>query len=188
MSRVGFLAAFGFLLHALSAGVAVALGVDVLPLVPGVVLVAYAALAEPPLEAALSASSLGLVMDALSGSPVGLNMLACLLALLLGRLASSQVASTQSFTAVLFAAALSAGYHVFVLALLFLFGGAQSEQLGLTGTLGVSGALWSAIWNGALAFALFPLIQRLMVRLGLEERELSFQERLHGRAAATRKR
>jgi len=175
LSRIFILAGLGLLLHAIQAALAVALGVTSLPLAPAVVLVAYAALVEPPVEAALAASSLGLVLDALSGSPLGLNMLACLLALLLGRLAAGVVSSPRGIPAFLFASVLSAGYHLFVLTLLFVFG-TDRESFGLQGILSASLA------NGLLALLLFPLLQRLLVSVGLEERQESMEERLRRRS------
>ncbi len=175
MSRVLLLAGLGLLLHALEAGLAVVLGVTSIPLAPAVVLVAYAALVEPPVEAALTASSLGLVLDALSGSALGLNMLACLLVLLLGRVAAARVPSPRGVSGFLFAALLSAGYHLLVLTLLYVFE-ADRESFA------VQGIVTTSISNGLLSLLLFPLAQRLLVVVGLEEREASMEERLARRA------
>jgi rod shape-determining protein MreD len=175
MSRVLLLAGLGLLLHALEAGLAVVLGSSSLPLAPAVVLVAYAALVEPPVEAALTASCLGLVLDALSGSPLGLNMLACLFALLAGRLLARRVTSPRGVAAFLFATGMSAGYSLFVLTLLYVFGTARES-------FGLQGVVSSSLANGALSLLLFPLCQFLLVSLGLEEREATMQERLSRRA------
>lgn len=175
MSRVLVLAVLALLLHALESGLAVVLGATSLPVAPAVVLVAYAALVEPPVEAALTASSLGLVLDALSGTALGLNMLACLLVLLLGRFAAPRVPSPRGVSAFLFAALLSAGYHTLVLTLLYVFE-AQRESFGF------QGIVTTSIANGLLALLLFPLVQRLLVALGLEEREATMEERLSRRA------
>lgn len=174
MSRVLVLALLAVLLHALDAGLAVAVGASSLPFVPAVILVAYAALVEPPGVAVVSASTAGLVLDALSGAPLGLNMLACLLALLLGRLSSSWVKTPRGPPAFLFAGGLSAGYHLFVVTLLYVFG-SHPESLALQGLFS------TALWNGLASLAVFPFTQWLLVRLGLEEREQTLAERLSRR-------
>jgi cell shape-determining protein MreD len=178
MSRILILVGLGLLLHAAESAVAVILGMTSLPVAPAVVLVAYAALVEPPVEASLSASSLGLVLDALSGSPLGLNMLACLLALLLGRLAAGWVSSPRGLGAFAFASLLSAGYYLFVLTLLFVFG-TDRESFGL------QGLTTTSLMNGLLALLLFPICQKLLVWVGLEERSESMEERLKQRARGT---
>lgn len=175
MIRVLLLAGLGLLLHAFEAGFAVVLGSTSLPVAPAVVLVAYAALVEPPVEAALTASCLGLVLDALSGSPLGLNMLACLLALLAGRFFARRVSSPRGAAGFLFATGMSAGYSLFVLTLLYVFG-TDRESFGLQGLVATSFA------NGLLSLLLFPLCQWLLVSMGLEERETTMEERLSRRA------
>lgn len=175
MNRSLLLALLALVLHALQAAAAVSLGVSGLPMVPAVVLVAYAALAEPPVEAAVSATFLGLVLDALSGSPLGLNILACLLALFVGRLSAGMVAGPFGASAFAFAAVLSAGYHLFVLFLLTVFGAPR-------GGLGIGSVLWTGFVDGLLAVVLMPMVQWLFVRLGLEEREVTLKERLRSRA------
>lgn len=171
MTRVLVLALLALVFHALLAGLAVAFGSSSLPLMPAVLLVSYAALVEPPVVAALAASTVGIVLDALAGAPLGLNMLACLLALLLGRFAASWVKSPRGLSAFLYAAALSAGYHLFVVTLLYVFG-SHPEGLALHGLVG------AALWNGFAALLVFPFTQWLLVRLGLEEREETLSERL----------
>lgn len=171
MIRVVLLACMALLLHAVQAGLAVAFGVSSLPILPAVVLVAYAALVEPPVVAALAASTIGFLLDALSGTPLGLNMLACLLALLLGRSAADWIQSPRGMPAFLFAAAMAAGYHVFVVTLPWAFGPHPDEWI-------ISGFMSTAWWNGVAAWFIFPWAQRVMVRLGLEEREEPLSERL----------
>jgi rod shape-determining protein MreD len=178
VSRILILAGIGLLLHAGVSALAVVIGATSLPVAPAVVLVGYAALVEPPVEASLTASSLGLVLDALSGSPLGLNMLACLLALLLGRLAAGWVTSPRGLSAFLFASVLSAGYYLFVLSLLFIFG-TERESFGL------QGLVTTSLTNGALALVLFPACQRLLIWAGLEERSKTMEERLRHRARGT---
>lgn len=174
MSRVLTLALFAWFLHAAQAALAVAFGLSSLPVVPAVVLVAYAALVEPPVVAAVSAAVLGLILDALSGSPLGLNMLACLLALLSGRLASGWVAAPRGLGAFLFTGTLAAGYHLFVVTLLYVFG-IHPESFA------IQGVLSEALWNGLFGVVVLPFTQWLLVSLHLEEREMTLAERLSRR-------
>lgn len=171
MIRVLLLACMALMLHAIQAWLAVAFGVSSLPILPAVVLVAYAALVEPPVVAALAASTIGLLLDAVSGTPLGLNMLACLLALLLGRSAADWIHSPRGMPAFLFTAAMAAGYHVFVVTLPWAFGPHPDEWV-------IRGFMSTAWWNGIASLLIFPLAQRLLVRLGLEEREETLSERL----------
>lgn len=179
MTRSLLLATLGLLLHAVQAAVAVAFGWESMPVAPAVVLVAYAALAEPPVEAAITATFLGLILDALSGSPIGLNMLSCLLALLVGRLAARWVTAPRGWGALAFGAALSAGYHLFLLILLKTFG-AYREGLGILSVLS------TALWDGLLSVVLMPATQWLLVAVRLEEREVTATERLSRRAQSAR--
>jgi rod shape-determining protein MreD len=174
VSRSLLLALLGLVLHAIEAGAAVAFGLDGLPLTPAVVLVAYAALAEPPVEAAVSAILLGLVLDAVSGSPLGLNMLACLIALLSGRLLSSWVSAPRGLPALAFTAGMSAGYHLFILILRVLFAGHREVQ----GVLDVAAV---AFGDGLFAVVLMPSVQWAFVRLGLEDPEDPLEARLSSR-------
>ena len=175
MIRTLILVVVALALHAFEAALAVALGVTGLPLVPGIVVVAYAALVEPPMEAATTAVLIGVVMDALLGTPLGLNMLACLVALGIGRLLAEHVASPRSVTAFLFAAGISAAYHAFVVTLLLIFTSGQTNR-------GVFSVVPIALANGVLSFVLFPMLRRLLIACGLEEREVSFEERLADQA------
>lgn len=171
MIRSLLLASLGVLLHAIMAALAVTLGWNALPVAPAVVLVAYAALAEPPIEAAISATLLGFILDALSGSPIGMNMLACLLALLVGRLAAGAVAAPRGWGAFAFGGLMSMGYHLFLLVVLFMFDSSR-EAFGLLGILS------TAIFDGWAALFLMPAAQALFISLGLEEREVTMTERL----------
>lgn len=176
MTRSILLVLVALLLHAAEAALAVAFGMEGLPLVPGIVVVAYAALVEPPMEAFTTAALVGVVMDALLGTPVGLNMLACLFALGIGRVFAEKVSSPRTLIAFLFAAGISAAYHAFVVTLLLIF---TSEQAGR----GLFSVVPIALANGALSFALFPLLRRLLIAAQLEEREVSFEERLADQAS-----
>lgn len=174
MTRSLLLSLIGLFLHALEAGAAVAFGLEGLPLTPAVVLVAYAALAEPPVEAAVSAVLLGLVLDAVSGSPLGLNMLACLIALLSGRVLSSWVSAPRGLPALAFAAGMSAGYHLFILVLRVLFAGHREVK-------GVLDVVAVALGDGVLALFLMPTVQWALVKLGLEDPEDPLEQRLSAR-------
>ncbi|MFZ9886365.1 MAG: hypothetical protein ACO3JL_02585 [Myxococcota bacterium] len=175
MKRVLLLASIAFVLQAFIAAAAVAFGVAAVPLTPAVLVVAYAALVEPPVEGALSATCVGFLLDAISGTAIGLNMLACLLLLLVGRLMARRVPSPVGPLGALFVSALAAGYYLFVLTLLYIFERGR-ESLALEGLLSTS------ILTGAASLLVFPLIQRIFVRLGLEERAASVAERLSRRA------
>lgn len=158
-------------LHGAAAVLPVALHAASMPLLPGVVLVAYAALVEPPVAAALAASTLGLLVDALSGTPLGLHMLASLVALLVGRLAADWVSAPRGVPAFLFTATMAGAYHVVVVTLPWMFGPHPDEWR-------VAGFWSTAFWNGFAALGLFPVVQGVLVRLGLEEREETLSERL----------
>lgn len=175
MSRVLWLAGFSLVLQSVVAATAVAFGLASVPLTPAVLMVAYAALIEPPIEGALTATTVGFLLDALSGAAVGLNMLACLLLFLCGRVAAKRVPSSVGVIAALFVSGLAAGYYLFVLTLLYAFDrGRQS--------LALDGLFSTSLLTGASSLLVFPLIQRLFVSLGLEERTASVAERLSRRA------
>lgn len=171
MSRIVVLTFLASVYQALQAGLAVALGTSAVAVNAGVVLVAYVALVEPPIVAVLSASMIGLVVDGLSGTPLGLNMLALLLALLLGRLAARSVKVPRGLPAFLFTAGLAAGYHLFVGFLFAAFGFHRAEAA-------LQGFVSTSLWNGCLALLIFPFTQWILVRLKLEEVEETFSQRL----------
>jgi rod shape-determining protein MreD len=171
--RVVVLGVLALVLHAAVAALSVTFDSSGLPIAPAVVLVAYAALAEPPVEASISASVLGLLLDALTGAPLGLNMLACLAALGLGRPLAGSVSSPRSWSAFLFAAGLSAGYSIFIRVLLSVFAGES---------FGFQGVFTTALTSGLLALMVFPWLSAAMIRFGLEDREESLAEKLGRRA------
>jgi|GEM_PF-1101684 len=171
MTRALVLVVLAIVFHALEAGLAVSLGVSDLPLVPGVVLLVYAILVEPPVEAAVTALALGFAMDALTGTPLGLHMVACLLTLLGARFFADTVTSPRSPAAFLFAMGCSAAYHTVAIVLLLLFAG-HRESLGVGGILMAAGA------NGVLSLMVFPPIRSLLIWLDLEKAEVSFEQRL----------
>ncbi len=180
MTRPLLLFVVALLLHSAQAALAVLLGTGGLPVAPAVVLLAYIALAERPVEAAMGALLLGLVLDALSGSMLGVNMLACLLALLAGRFFSG-AATPHGGSAFVFGAGMSLGYHLFLLLLLSVFG-ADRESLTLLDIVLV------ALVDGALAVVLMPVLHRMFVALGLEEEEHTMSERLSSRVTRSRSR
>ncbi len=155
---------------AVSSAAAVAMGLSNMPLVPGVLLVAYTAIADPPIEAALTAALVGLVMDALGGTPLGVSVIACVLALVSSRLVIGWVTSVRGPKAALFTAGLSAVYALIALVLLFAFQRRQAFGLVSLAVLAVSHALAS--------FVAFPLLTRVLVLLRLEQRGTSLHERM----------
>ncbi|MCP4501951.1 MAG: rod shape-determining protein MreD, partial [Deltaproteobacteria bacterium] len=123
MIRSLVLVALALLFHSVEAGLSVALGRPDLPVVPGVVLLVYAILVEPTVEATVSALALGFVMDALSGTPLGMHMMACLLTLIAARFFADTVSSPRTLAAFFFAMGCSAAYHTIAILLLVLFAG-----------------------------------------------------------------
>jgi hypothetical protein len=175
VSRALALALLALLLTAAQASLAVTLGVSSLPFVPGVILVAYAALVDPPVEAAISATLVGLVVDALSGTPLGLNVLACLLALLVGRLFVPWVTAPRGLAALAFTGGLSAGYHLVALTLLFVFS-AERKAFGFLPMITI------AVGNAVAAVVVITLTQRLLVAFKLEQKGETIHERLSSRS------
>lgn len=174
MKRPLVLALLALVLTSFQAALAVVLGVSSLPFVPGVVLVAYAALVDPPVEAAITATLVGLVVDALSGTPLGLNVLACLLALLTGRLFAPWVLQPRGVAALLFTGGLSAGYHLVALTLLYVFS-AERKAFGFLPM------LTTAAGNALLAVVVIPVTRRALVAVGLEDKGESLRDRLSTR-------
>lgn len=176
MSRVLILALLTVLLTALAGAVSVAADWSSLPIVPGVILCAYAAMVDPPIEGVVTAASLGLVTDALSGSSLGLNVLACVAVLVASRFAVGWVTSPRGIPATLFVAGFSAAHAFLALLLLFLF--QRREEFGLLSVFTV------AVANALVSVVLIPPLQWLLVALRMEERDASLQERLAGKGRA----
>jgi cell shape-determining protein MreD len=170
VTRSLVLALVTLVLTAAVGALALPFGVSSLPVVPGVMIVAYAALVNPPVEAAISAALCGLVMDALAGTPLGVNVLACVLVLVASRLVVGWVTSARGVQAALFVAGLSAAWAFISLSLLLL---AQTRQ-----SAGLSAVPLLALTNGLASFAVLPVLNRLLVVLRLEEKGESLQERL----------
>src|SRR5690606_34090125 len=76
MNRALLAVAATVLLASVRRALPVMLGVSSVPFTPGSVVVAYAALTKPPIEAAITASLCGLVVDGLSGIPLGVSSFA----------------------------------------------------------------------------------------------------------------
>lgn len=146
------------------------LGLSAVPLVPGILLVAYAAIAHPPVESAVSAAVIGLVMDALAGTPLGVNVIACVAVLVWSRPVVGWVTSPRGVPSFLFVGWMSAAYAFVSLLLLFLF--QRRESFGFVGLFS------TALSNAVASVVLFPVLQRLFVALRLEEKGESLQERL----------
>lgn len=170
MTRALFLALLALVLTAGTGALAVMFGWSSVPFVPGVLLVAYAAIVDPPVEAAVSAALIGLVIDALAGTPLGVNVLACVAVLVGSRFVVGFVTAPRGAPSFLFVAGFSAAHALLALSLLFLF--QRRESFGLVALIA------TALVNGVGSLALFPLVRRLLILLRLEERGETLQERL----------
>lgn len=174
MRRVALACVLALVLKALIAALAVVFQTGPLPVLPAVVLIAYAALWHPPIEAALSAALVGIIIDALMGVPLGVNSLAAVLTLVASRPTLVWVPEPRGVAVTAFVAGFSAVHAAIAVLLLLLFGGLRaSTELMSVFTIGVV--------NGLLSIALFPAYRALLVRLHLEERGASLHERLASR-------
>jgi|GEM_PF-2163387 len=151
----------------------VVLGVSAVPLTPAAVVVAWAALVLPPLEAVVTASLCGLIVDALAGLPVGLSSFSLVVALLVARLGTRSVTRAVGPLAALFAGGV--GLLQVTLSWLLLAVFAPERAPWQPGTLFLVG-----IFDGVLALLLLPLLDRLGVLVGLE-RSTSTADRLAAR-------
>jgi rod shape-determining protein MreD len=170
MRRSLLFALLALLATAFLAALAVPLGVLSVPIVPGVILVAYAAIVDPPVEAAITAALVGLTMDAMAGTPLGVNVLACVLVLVASRLVIAWVTQPRGVQAALFVAGFSAAYAFLASVLVNLF--QRRESFGLAAVFVL------ALTNGLASFLVLPLLSRALVILRLEEKGESLQERL----------
>jgi hypothetical protein len=171
--RIATLAAFTLVVTALSSALAVAVGSAGFPLTPGSVVVAYAALAAPPIEAAFSAVIVGLVVDALNGAALGTSSFTLLVTLLASRLGISLVPSHRGAPAWTFA-----GLFAFAQALLAML---LLALVGQRGAVDVGAAVALAVVDVALAVVLFPALHEALVLLRQEERSATLRERLQAR-------
>lgn len=151
----------------------VIVGVASLAATPGAVVVAWAALVLPPLEAVVTASLCGLIVDALAGLPVGLSSFSLVVALLVARLGTRSVTRAVGPLAALFAGGVGLLQALLSWGLLALF--APERAPWQPGTL-----LTVAVVDAGLALVLLPLLDRLGVLVGIE-RSTSTAERLAAR-------
>jgi hypothetical protein len=170
MSRALILSLLALALTAGTGALAVVFGWASVPLVPGVLLVSYAAIVDPPVQAAVSAALIGLVVDALVGTPLGVNVLACVAVLVGSRFVVSFVTAPRGVRSFLFVTGFAAAHALLALSLLFLF--QRRESFGFVALLA------TAPVSGVASLVLFPLVRRLLVALRLEERDETLQDRL----------
>lgn len=158
---------------AVCASLPVLFGWSALLVTPGAVVCAYAALTQPPIEAAVTAALVGFVVDALSGSPLGASSLALVVTLLTSRLGVALVPVATGVTAFIFVFAFGAFHALLAQALLALFAQRRSVDVAIVVIVAVSDAL--------LSLLLFPLIRRMLVLLRLEDKGATLRERLAAR-------
>ena len=171
MNRALLAVAATVLLASVRRALPVMLGVSSVPFTPGSVVVAYAALTKPPIEAAITASLCGLVVDGLSGIPLGVSSFALVVTLLLSRLGIRFVPRARGVGAFAFAFLFAVVQAVIATTLLTVFGDRG-------GSVHLSGLVTLGVVDGALALVVFPLLHSLSVRLGLEDRDSTLGERL----------
>lgn len=170
MSRTIVAMVVTLVVTAIFAGMPVLFGSAAWPITPGAVVVAYAALTVPPLEAAVTAALVGLVMDALSGSPIGVSSFALVVTLLLSRLGVRLVPHPQGLVAIAFVVAFAFTHAFLAQILLALFGQRRAVDVVAVVIVGVLDAL--------LSLLIFPLVRRLLVILRLEDHSATLGERL----------
>jgi len=171
MRRVLLAAAMTLVLVALQRAAPVALGVSAIAATPAAVVVAYAGLTLSPLEAIVIAGVCGVVVDSLTGMPLGLASFSLVLALLVARLGLRLTTSNRGVVAVAFAGGVGFLQCLIVGALLSAF----SDR---AGQLSLKDAVVVGVVDAALAAAILPLYHRVSVRAGLEERGATLRERL----------
>jgi hypothetical protein len=173
MSRVLLAMAVGLAAMAMVRVLPVVLGVASVPLTPGAVVVAWAALVLPPLEAVVAASLCGLIVDALAGLPVGLSSFSLVVALLVARLGTRSIPRAVGPLASAFAGGVGLLQATVSWVLLAVF--APERAPWQPGTLLLVGIL-----DVGLALLLLPVLDRLGVLVGLE-RSTSTADRLAAR-------
>jgi hypothetical protein len=174
MTRVFTFMVAALVFTALCSACAVTLGIAAVPVTPGSIVVAYAALATPPVEAAFSAVLVGLVVDALSGTSLGASSFSLLVTLLVSRMGVSLVPSTRDRFAYAFVALFSSAQALLAMVMIALFGQAHAR-------LDVATAVAVGVLDALLALALFPALHAVFVLLRLEERSATLRERLQAR-------
>jgi hypothetical protein len=173
MTRSLVLAVAALVLTAASGALASLLGWASVPVVPGALLVAYAAIVDPPISAAFSAALVGFVIDCLCGTPIGVSILGCVAALVASRFFVGWVTSTRGLPAVLFAGGLTFTYGLVALSLLFLFQRRESFGFGVLAT--------ATVVNAIAAPVVFRVAHGVLVLARVEERDASLQDRLAGK-------
>ncbi len=174
MTRVFTFMAAALVVTALFSACAITLGTAALPITPGSIVVAYAALATPPVEAAFSAVLVGLVVDALSGTSLGASSFSLLVTLLVSRLGASLVPSTRDGVAFGFVGLFAAAQALLAMLMIALFGQTHAQ-------LDVATAVVVGVLDAVVAVALFPALHAVFVLLRLEERSATLRERLQAR-------
>lgn len=173
MSRVALTMALALITTAIGAALPVVFGTGAWPLTPAVVLVAYAALTVPPLEAAVTAALVGLIVDALAGAPLGVSSFALVVTLLLSRLVVSLVPTARGPLALAFVFGFGFVHALLAQTLLAVFG--QNRVVDVLVVVGVG------VLDAVAALVLFPLIRGALVVLRLEDKSATFKERLQAR-------
>lgn len=174
MTRVFTFMLAALAVTALGSACSVTLGTAALPITPGSIVVAYAALATPPVEAAFSAVLVGLVVDALSGTSLGASSFSLLVTLLVSRLGVSLVPSTRDRIAFAFVGVFAFAQALLAMVMVALFGQAHAR-------LDVATAVVVGLLDAVVALAVFPALHAVFVLLRLEERSATLRERLQAR-------
>ena len=156
-------------------------GTGYFPFLPVILLLAYIGIADFGAEGMILAALLGLLMDAWSGTLLGINMLICLFLYFGGAPLARVTGAPQGLPAFLVGSIFVGSYGFIHNGLFALFrrGPQKIEFVDI---------LVSGLLNGMLAVLFFPLIHFLFVYFGFSEREASLAERLSNRATAERRR
>jgi hypothetical protein len=174
MTRIVTSMVVALVLVSVLGALAVTFGTGAFLATPGAVVVAYAAITAPPIEAAFSAVLVGLVVDVVAGTSLGVSSFSLLVTLLLARFGVSLVPSPRHPTAYAFVAAFAAVEALVSMLLLALF--AQRHAPIAPGKIVVV-----SIVDTVIAFLLFSALHELFVLLHLEERTATLKERLQAR-------
>jgi cell shape-determining protein MreD len=173
VSRIATFLLFTIVVTAVSSALAVTVGSSGLPVTAGSIVVAYAALATPPIEAAFSAALVGLVVDALNGAALGTSSFTLLATLLASRLGIELVPTNRGWPAWTFVGVFAFAQTLLAMLLLALFGQRSAVDVG--------GAVAIGVVDGVVAMGLFPALHGVLVLLRVEERSATLGERLQAR-------
>jgi hypothetical protein len=174
VTRVFTFMLVALVLTAVGSASAVTLGSAGIPFTPGSIVVAYAALATPPVEAAFSAVLVGLVVDALSGTSLGASSFSLLVTLLVSRLGVSLVPSTRDGSAVAFVGLFAVVQALLAMTMVALFGQPHAR-------IDVWMAVIVGVFDAVVSLVVFPALHAVFVLLRLEERSATLRERLQAR-------